>query len=617
MSSDSNNPISENLSDGDQLNDEDSGKDGNNDKNNLESSLSGNNEENMEPSLSENDENDIVSNPDSDDSLEAKNKKNTTITVKSTSILRGTHLYVFLKDANGNALANKTLLLTFNNAVYNKTTDDNGRVSLKISSAKLGNYTLIVNFNGDSSYKSSNKTCKIHVYHIETHITVNSLTILRGNSLNVYLRDTNNNTIPGQNISITFRGTKYTKTTDSNGKVSLKISSAPAGNYSTKINFEGNPSYTASNRSFTLTVKWYETHITVNSLTIIRGNHLYVYLRDNESKTIPGQSITITFNGKTYAKTTDSNGRCSLKISSAPAGKYSTKINFEGKGCYAPSSRSFTLTVKWYETHITVNSKIIVKGSYLYATLRNSSSKTISGQSISITFRGTKYTKTTDSNGKVSLKISSAPIGKYSIKINFAGKDCYAPSSRSFTLTVTGGGSGKKITQKTIVIDTDHIFSESKDKKFMNDLAAALKAKGYKVIVAGRGPNAHCNDLTSGKYSNACLLCLFGGADSGMFVDMSSNWYQNTLKQYNDRVVLGFLVPPNTVNLANCTYLKRAHDDDYSSDDFVGLEYPGLYLNQHGMDYIYGRSASEMANNFVNYAKNGASIGLNNTLPKF
>ena len=495
----------------------------------MESSLSGNNEENMESSLSENNgnnENDIISNPDSDDSLEAKNKKNTTITVKSTSILRGTHLYVFLKDANGNALANKTLLLTFNNAVYNKTTDDNGRVSLKISSAKLGNHTLIVNFSGDSSYKPANKTCKIHVYHIETHITVNSLTILR-------------------------------------------------------------------------------------------GNYLYVYLRDTKNNTISGQNITIKFNGKTYAKTTDSNGRCSLKISSAPAGKYSTKIDFEGKDCYAPCNRSFTLTLKWYDTHITVNSKIIVKGSYLYAILRNSSSKTISGQSISITFRGTKYTKTTDSNGKVSLKISSAPIGKYSIKINFAGKDCYAPSSRLFTLTVTGGGSGIKITQKTIVIDTDHIFSESKDKKFMNDLAAALKAKGYKVIVAGRGPNAHCNDLTSGKYKNACLLCLFGGADSGMFADMSANWYQSLLDQYNDRVVLGFLVPPNTVNLANCTYLKRAHDDNYSPTNFEGLEYPGLYLNQHGMDYIYGRNANEMANNFVNYAKNGASIGLNNTLPKF
>ena len=34
------------------------------------------------------------------------------------------------------------------------------------------------------------------------------------------------------------------------------------------------------------------------------------------------------------------------------------------------------------------------------------------------------------------------------------------------------------------------------------------------------------------------------------------------------------------------------------------------------MDYIYGRTVSEMANNFVNYAVKGLSIGLNNTVPQ-
>ena len=91
-------------------------------------------------------------------------------------------------------------------------------------------------------------------------------------------------------------------------------------------------------------------------------------------------------------------------------------------------------------------------------------------------------------------------------------------------------GSLKKITQKTVIIDTDVIFSSAKDKKYMKDLATALRAKGFKVIISGRGPNAHCNDIM-GKYSNAVVLCLFGGADSGMFRDMSDDWYQNLLKK--------------------------------------------------------------------------------------
>jgi hypothetical protein len=69
------------------------------------------------------------------------------------------------------------------------------------------------------------------------------------------------------------------------------------------------------------------------------------------------------------------------------------------------------------------------------------------------------------------------------------------------------------------------------------------------------------------------------------------------------------------VDLATCAWLPRAHDDDYSPANFTGLAYPGTYLNEHNMDYIYGRDAAEMAENFLKYAVNGLSIGLNNTLP--
>jgi hypothetical protein len=98
-----------------------------------------------------------------------------------------------------------------------------------------------------------------------------------------------------------------------------------------------------------------------------------------------------------------------------------------------------------------------------------------------------------------------------------------------------------------------------------------------------------------------------------MFYDMSSKWYQNYLKQYNNRVVLGFT--KTQVDLATCSWLKRAHDDDYSPESFTGLANPGSYLNEHNMDYVYGRTATEMANNFIKYAVKGLSIGLNNTIP--
>ena len=299
---------------------------------------------------------------------------------------------------------------------------------------------------------------------------------------------------------------------------------------------------------------------------MLRGKYFYVYLKDSSNRAVSGEKVVITFAGKKYSRTTNKNGRAALQIKAA-AKDYSIKINYAGSKSYKASSKSLTLHVK-----PNVTAKIIANAG---------------------TF-----------------------LGEYSIRLmDLKGNPLVGETVKIITSTHNhAAGSLKALTQKTIIMDTDVIYNEAKDKKFMNDLATALRAKGFKVIIGGRGPNAHCDDI-KGKYSNSIILCLFGGADSGMFYDMCSPWYQNLLKKYNNRVVLGFLDPPNTVNLATCTWLKRAHDDHYSPQSFTGLSYPGTYLNNHGMDYIYGKSAAEMANNFVNYAVKGLSIGLGNTLP--
>ena len=641
--SDSNDQKSNSV-DSNELNTEVSENTNNDENNNLETSISENNEENL-----------LSTAQNQNNSLENQKPTNTSISIHSTSILRGTTIYVFLRDSHGNALSNKKLTLTFNKASYTKTTDNNGRVGLTVSSAKAGQYNLVINFNGDSKYNPSKHSFNINVYQIKTHITVNSKTIIRGKYLYVYLRNSNSETISGQKIIIKFRGSTYKKTT-ANGRVSLKISSAPAGKYPIKIKFEGTKSYLPSDRSFTLTVTKQKTSITVKSTSIIRGSYLYAYLKNSTGGPLASKSIIIRFNYKNYYKTTDANGRACLKINSGP-GSFPVKITYSGSGYYYSSSRSFTAKTYVDTPKITIANSTIVRGKIFYAYLKDSSNKALSGQKVVIKFGSNSYTKTTNSLGQIGLQINANP-NSYSVKLSYAGSTGYKSCSKSLTLKVLTNatakiiatsqtslgeysirltdlkgnplkdqyitvvtstfnhtaGSGKKITQKTIVIDTDIIFSESKDKKYMNDLAAALRAKGYKVIISQRGPNAHCNDI-KGNYSNACVLCLFGGADSGMFKDMSADWYQNLLKKYNNRVVLGFLDPPNTVDLATCTWLKRAHDDDYSASSFTGLSYPGTYLNQHGMDYIYGRNATEMANNFVNYAVKGLSIGLKNTIP--
>ena len=597
---------------------------------------------------------------DSDDmtSNTEVSKEKTTISVSKTSIQRGTVLYIYLKDSNGNPISGKTLSLDIGGNKYTKTTDNNGAVSLKFSSL-LGKYTLKVKFNEDSEYLSSNDSFALNIYQSATKITVSSQSVARGKYLYAYLKDSSGKAISGQTIKIKFNGKTYTRVTNSNGGVSLKISSV-ASKYTTKISYAGNTSYKSSSKSFTLKVYKTKTNITVASKSVIRGKYLYAYLKDSKGNPLASKSVKIKFyyskyRYKYFYKTTNSNGRVSLKINNKP-GYYTTKIIYSGSGYYKPYTKSFQLKSYVASTKFTVANSSVVRGKYFYAYLKDSSNKAIANQKVVITFNGDKYSKTTDSNGRVSLKINS-PVKSYSVKLNYAGSISYKSSSKSLTLKVlnnvtaklnikTSGpgeftvrltdlngnpianqnvsitsihgnqaaGTGDKITTKTIIIDSDNIYNKATDLKFINDIAQILRSKGYKVLVNDDiGPNEHCKDIYKYGYENSCIFCIFGGCDSGMFYDMSSKWYQNYLNQYDNRVVLGFT--RTQVDLATCTWLKRAHDDNYSPLSFTGLSNPGTYLNDHNMDYVYGRTAAEMANNFLNYAVKGLSIGLNNTIP--
>ena len=83
--------------------------------------------------LASDNEGSVDSDDNADLSLE-ETKGNTSISVSKTSIKRGTTLYIYLKDNNGNPISGKSLLLDIGGNKYNKTTDANGAVTLKFNS---------------------------------------------------------------------------------------------------------------------------------------------------------------------------------------------------------------------------------------------------------------------------------------------------------------------------------------------------------------------------------------------------------------------------------------------------------------------------------------------------
>ena len=587
------------------------------------------------------------------DSGNSNKKSSTVISIKNSTVMKGDKLYIYLKDSSNKAISGQDVIFKIFNSNYTRTTDKNGMASLAIKLSPK-NYNISVSYNGNELYKSSMKDFTLAVSKVNTAISIQSTSVVRGKYLYAYLKDKNNNALSNKKVAITLLGKTYSRTTDKNGRAEIKLS-LKTGTYSTKISFAGDSTFKSSSLSKSIKIYTKKTVITIPNTSVIRGKSIIAYLKDSDGNALSGQKVVIKFDTINFNLKTDSNGKVALKINTR-LGKIPVKASFAGSTSYSASSKSVTITSYVEKTKIVIDNSTIRRGKCFNAYLKDSSNKGLSNEKVIISFSNKNYTKTTDSNGKVSLKIDANP-GNYSVKVSFAKTNSYYASSKSLnlhvlnnvsakiiakdqttlgeysvrltdldgnplanqTISITASttnrtaGTGTPITKKTIVLNSDNIYNKEKDTKFLNDIASVLRSNGYKVIVNSKiGPNSHCTDVM-GDYSDVCLLCIFGGVDSGMFVDMSAKWYKNYMKKYNIEVVLGFTYTQR--NLATDTWLERAHDDNYSPANFTGLSYPGTYLNDNGYDYIYGKTATEIANNFLNYAVKGLSIGLNNTIP--
>lgn len=531
----------------------------------------------------------------------------------------------------------------------NQNTADNGEYLIKDGSADQQDTTETESANSES------------VSPVKTKIIVQNASVVKERNLVLQLLDSKNKSIANKNITIKVKGKTYTRISNKNGKISLKIS-LNTGKYTVKVIFNGDENYTRYNKTFTMRVYKLKTNITIPRNSVIRGHYFYAYLKDKNNKPVVSRKVSIKFGNKIHTKKTDKNGRFKLLVNSK-IGKYDAKFIFNGDETYLKTSKAIVITCYKATTKITFTSKKVIRSKKLQINLKYGNNKPLVNRKIIITFKNKKYTRTTNKNGTVGFKISQ-PVGTYKIKVQYNGGKGYKKSSISAKIkilpnytaifiaknktahrdenktykyyirltdlkgnpisgeTVTikvkcnnfTAGSGMKITKKTIVLSSDNICNKTVDKKRLNDMAKLLRAKGYKVIVSGIGPNYHVNSVRN--YKNVCVFSLVGGVDSGMFVDMASGYYQNYLKKNNNQFVLGCVAPPVYIDLANRTWLVRAHDDNYSPKSFKGLYFPGKYLNKKTkVNYVYGATPKELVDNFLKYGKKGKSIGINNTKP--
>ena len=346
----------------------------------------------------------------------------------------------FLKS-NGKALANKNIKFKINGKTYTAKTNSNGVASLSMTNLKKGTYKII-SYNTDGLTKTN--TVKV-VASTTSSLTTSTYTFLKSESKTIKVTLLNGlGYAPGAGkiIKFTINGKTYTAKTNSKGVASLKLPSLANGAYTVKYAFDGNNFYkksSASNKVYIIPSK--TPTFTVKSGTVFgkgAGNSFKVALTSG-SVALVGKTVTLTVNGNTYTKTTNSNGIVSLNIN-LNAGKYPVTYAFKGDSKVNAKSGSSTITVKdRTATSLTwKTSGTLYPGTQTFKVLlQDSSSKALSGKTLKLTVNSKTYSATTGSDGIAKFSVNLA-AGNYTVSYKFeaSGDNDYAASSGSAKVTV-------------------------------------------------------------------------------------------------------------------------------------------------------------------------------------
>ncbi len=172
-------------------------------------------------------------------------KTSTVLSVKSTTVIKGSYLYVILKDKNSKVLSNQKVYIRFNGKTFTKTTNSKGVASLLIKNAPAKTYTTKLTYNGDVDYYSVTKSFKLNVKKVSVVLSVANTTVAKGKYLVVYLKTSSGKALASKKVSININGKTYIKTTNSKGKASLFILNMADKTYTTTLKYKGNSYYYA------------------------------------------------------------------------------------------------------------------------------------------------------------------------------------------------------------------------------------------------------------------------------------------------------------------------------------------------------------------------------------
>ena len=262
-----------------------------------------------------------------------------------TSIAVDSPFTITLKNVGTDkAISGKKVTFALNTTgkTYTRTTNSKGQASVNINS--LNPVTVKVSYAGDKYAKKSSKTFELSPVKANVDMSSSGSTVPYGSSFSVTLKHSSTGkALANRTVTFKVNGTTHKVQTNSNGVASIKL--GELGKYDVTASYAGNSKYNKETNHYDVTVAKLKTSLSLSATSVQSGNSITVTLKDSNKKVLSGQKVSLTIDGKTYTKKTNSKGKASFAINN-PIGKYPITIKFGGTEGYQSAKLSKTLNVK-------------------------------------------------------------------------------------------------------------------------------------------------------------------------------------------------------------------------------------------------------------------------------
>ena len=333
-------------------------------------------------------------------------------------------------DANGN------VTIKFNGKSETVSFNASQTIVYDLGVLGIGDYEVTVIYNGNAKYNATNITKTFSIGKISDYnVTLNTTDVVAGeNSTLVIILPEDATGV----VNVTVGKDSY-KANVTDGVASVKINSLIAGDYKVNVTYSGDKTYEVSNNVFNLAVNPMKVNLNIYDVVMFYrdGTRMVAILTDIKGNPIANATVYFTINGKTYARTTDTNGTASLAINLISK-IYNATILYNGSDIYDKFSKNITVTVN---PTILANDTVLMymDGTVFVAKFLDKTGKALTNASVKFNINGVFYTRITDNDGVAKLNIRLRP-GSYIL---------------TAYNNVTGEEKGFDITVKSLIVAND------------------------------------------------------------------------------------------------------------------------------------------------------------------